>query len=206
MLEVLNRSGVAAGLLGKALKRGARGLLATGPTRPADPTPTIRQSLRAADGAAYRSAHQRLLDSVGHLIAAYEPGIRQEDVDAANWKSPVAAHHVLKPEVDRIRRYAWHSLRNLGFPIETEFDDLSVEMEKSAKHIIWHLHQKTFGGLRVPGFFQMSGGLLDYETTFDTLTRFGWASGQWHPVGARTAHRYDEPLYGGRKPSLHGSH
>jgi hypothetical protein len=206
MLEFLNRSGGMVGLLGNAIKRGALGLIGTGPAQPAGPTNAIRQRLRAADGAAYRLAHERLLSSIEDRIAAYEPGIQQKDLDAANWKTPVAVHHVLKPEVERIRQYAWDSLRALGFPIDTEFDDLRVEMEKSAKHIIWHLHQKAFVGLRVPGFFQMVNGILDYEMTFDTLTRFGVAPGQWHPVGWRTAHRYNEPFYRGRKPSLHSGH
>jgi hypothetical protein len=151
-------------------------------------------------------AHERLLSSIEDRIAAYEPGIQQKDLDAANWKSPVAVHHVLKPEVERIRQYAWGSLRALGFPIDTEFDDLRVEMEKSAKHIIRHLHQKAFVGLRVPGFFQMVNGILDYEMTFNTLTRFGVTHSQWYLVGWRTAHRYNEPFYRGRKPSLHSGY
>jgi hypothetical protein len=151
-------------------------------------------------------AHERLLSSIEDRIAAYEPGIQQKDLDAANWKSPVAVHHVLKPEVERIRQYAWDSLRALGFPIDTEFDDLRVETEKSAKHIIWHLHQKAFVGLRVPGFFQMVNGILDYEMSLYRRDQFGGCVDQWYPVGWRTAHRYNEPFYRGRKPSLHRGH
>jgi hypothetical protein len=203
MLEVLNRSGGAGGFFGSTVKRGALSLFGAAPARTDAHGDVNRQRLRAADGAAYRLAHERLLNSVADRVKAYEPGIRQKDLDAANWKSPVAVHLVLKPEVERIRQYAWDTLRDLGYPIDTEFEDLRVEMEKSAQHIVWHLHQKTFVGLCLPGFFQMSSGILDYEMTFETRDPFGGFAGQYHPVGARTAHRYDETFYGGRKPSLH---
>ena len=205
MLEVLNRPGSAIAFLSYAFRRGALGLLRAGGAPRTSHVDESRERLRSVEGVAYRAAHQRLVAAVEDLIAAYEVGLHQQDLDAVDWRSPVAVHHVMKPEIERIRRYAWKNLRELGFPVETSFDDLCVEMQQSAKYIIWHLHQKVFAELRAPVFIEMRDGFVDYEPTYETVTKvLGIRVVTF--TGVSSAHRYDEPFYGGRKPSLHDAY
>ena len=205
MVEVLERSSSAAAFLSGAIRRGALGLLGVGSAPRTSPLAENEARRRMADGAAYRAAHARLVGAVDDLIAAYEPGLYQQDLDAADWRNPVAMHHVLKPEIERIRHHVWNSLRELGFPVETSFDVLRAELEQSAKHLIWQLHQKVFADLRVPVFFEMRGGFVDYEPTYETATKVLGVRVVTF-TGVSSAHRYDEPFYRGRKPSLHDIH
>ena len=200
---------------GAAIKRGALGLLGGVPAKPEGRRPESAPAasgseaearLHAADAAAYSVAHQRLVAELDARIAAYEPGLRQRDVDAVSWNYPVPLHHILKPEVERIRRYAWDVLRALGFPVYSRDESLQAEMGESVKHIIWLLHQKCFSGLKLPLFFEMRNGFLDYESSHWTESRCSGTVRGSYPVGFRSGYRYSEYPYLLEKPTLYGDH
>lgn len=158
-----------------------------------------RRELAESEFDAFAAAMARAKVLVEEVASAYEPAISQADVDAVSWKSPVAVEDLLGAECDRIRSLVEPLLHATGFPLGSKNGDLRSQMTEAFKDLLRPLHLKAFGALRLPPFFAMRNGLIEFEPTFQSDFKVG----AYPPyVGAVSGYRYYESRYKAERPSL----
>lgn len=140
-----------------------------------------------------RSARDRL--DVEKAVSEYQPGITQADLNAVDWSKPWPAAAVIEQEQARIARYLMPIWQDAGFP-NTRRHTVRIKTEKIWLRLQGSLHQKVFGALELPPFFDLKrdpNGLILFEMTRHDTDHYG--NEEWIGVNSRW-------IYGRNPPRL----
>lgn len=136
----------------------------------------------------------RLLD-LDRIVRGYQPGLTQKSLNLVDWKTPWPTVTLIEQERTRIARYLEEHWRQANFPEQPVFL-VRLGMEKVWGKLQGRIHQRVFGRLDLPPFFDLKrdpNGLILFEMTRHDTDHFG--NEEWIGVNSRW-------IYGRNPPQL----
>lgn len=133
--------------------------------------------------------------NLDRIVGDYQPGLTQELLDTKDWKTPWPTAELIEQERTRIARYLEEHWRQADFPEQPVFL-VRVGMEKVWGGLQGHIHQRVFGRLDLPPFFDLQrdpNGLILFEMTRHDTDHYG--NEEWIGVNSRW-------IYGRNPPQL----
>lgn len=137
---------------------------------------------------------RRQLDS-RKAIADYQPGLTQAELNAVDWGKPWPSVTLIEQEQARMARYLLPIFEEAGFPTR-KTRAIRNEVERNWLELQGKLHQKVFGALELPPFFDLlrdPRGLIMFEMTRHDTDHYG--NEEWIGVKSRW-------IYGRNPPQL----
>lgn len=194
MNTVLERTGGFAAVIGRLARDSARGVYRDMQDRAAE-----KRGKRDLEQIAAENAVAKVKVLAQPVIDSYRPAIRQAEIDAVSWKTPVAVEDLLGAECDRIRAQIEPLLYEAGFPLGSKDQAVRETMQEAFHDLLRELHAKAFAGLRLPPFFAMRNGFIEFEPTYKSDTK-----AFFYPpyVGAVSGYRYIDDRYASERPTF----
>lgn len=146
-----------------------------------------------------REAANRL--DVEKAVSEYRPGITQEDLNAADWNKPWPSVALIEEEQVRIAHYLLPIWQGARFPQTTRYF-VRINTEKVWLELQGRLHQKVFGELDLPPFFDLNrdpNGLIMFEMTRHDTDHYGqeeWIGVRSRWIYGRNPPQLSDPLSG----------
>ena len=145
----------------------------------------------------FQSALKQL--DLERIEAGYRSDLDQRTLEAVDWKKPWPTARLIETERSKIAHYIEDHWAEAGFP-----GDPGMIVRKSMQ-VVWaklqgRLHQRTFGTLELPAFFDIQrdpNGLILFERTRRDTDQYGteeWIGQQSHWIYGHNPPQFSDPL------------
>lgn len=192
MNAVFERTGGFASSMGRLARNGLSGLARAAQDRAAEQKAQVH-----LEQDALADAVRRLSALAVPVYASYRPQTTQDMLDAVSWQTPAEVEKLLRAECVRIRKEIEPLIYKAGFQLDTKDQLLRRQMTAAFCDVLRPLHRKAFGDLRLPPFFDMRKGLIDFEDTYISTTKSFFS---YPYVGVNSGYRYldsaERPSFG----------